>query len=776
MRKMRVGLVVAMVVLFGFGLQSAIADTEVSGDITSDSTWGLAGSPYIVVGDVTVDSGVTLTIEPGVSVKFNSHLSLNIHGELIAKGTATDSIMFTSNNPLPQPGDWGGIRFYNNSVDAVVDSLDNYVSGCILEYCRIEYGGWSSTSVGGIVYSYYASPFISHNTITENSVSNFGGGIHCSWESFSVIINNTIISNSATRGGGISCYGSSPSIVGNKILGNSASYGGGIYCYESSATIFNNTITGDSASSKGGGIYCENWSAPVIEGNIITGNNGGGIYCVDHSSPTIINNTITENASDDGSGIYCGEWCSPEINGNIIQQNSTATWGTGGGVLANGYYSYPVITDNTVTGNSATWGGGIACCASSATIRNNIITGNSASNYAGGVYCTGGAPTIAGNVIAGNSGGYGAGIYCKDSSNPNIIGNTITGNSGGDGAGIYCVNHSSPIVTGNSIIRNFAYRYGGGIYCSESSSPVITDNNIVENSASYRGSGIYCYDSSCPRINYNNLVNEGEYEIYLDNVSDSVNAINNWWGTINPDSIDAKIHDYYEVVTFIPFLTSPAVGEPDTVYSVALKSDETYTSDLTTDLWVGTRMYIQLEGQDSDSICVDQTTVTVASDSTDTLGIVVALTETDSISGIFRGTVLIDSVSVEGVSIGATVGETIIITSGVDSTKFTTVGVVEVRVKEGPNLRTPKTFSLSQNFPNPFNPTTEIRYALPRDARVRLEIYNLLGRKVATLVNEYQRAGYRSVRWNAKGLASGVYLYRLKAGNFRAVKKLVVIK
>ncbi len=102
------------------------------------------------------------------------------------------------------------------------------------------------------------------------------------------------------------------------------------------------------------------------------------------------------------------------------------------------------------------------------------------------------------------------------------------------------------------------------------------------------------------------------------------------------------------------------------------------------------------------------------------------------------------------------------------------VGKEGVREREGFGI--PQAFSLSQNFPNPFNPATEIRYALPRATQVRLEIYNLLGQKVATLVDEYQRAGYRSVRWDAGGLASGVYLYRLQVADFTAVKKLVVIK
>jgi hypothetical protein len=77
----------------------------------------------------------------------------------------------------------------------------------------------------------------------------------------------------------------------------------------------------------------------------------------------------------------------------------------------------------------------------------------------------------------------------------------------------------------------------------------------------------------------------------------------------------------------------------------------------------------------------------------------------------------------------------------------------------------PKVFVLHQNYPNPFNPTTMINYQLPMNSSVELSIYNLLGQKVATLVDEQKRAGYHRVEWDASGFASGVYLYRLQAGD-----------
>jgi hypothetical protein len=83
---------------------------------------------------------------------------------------------------------------------------------------------------------------------------------------------------------------------------------------------------------------------------------------------------------------------------------------------------------------------------------------------------------------------------------------------------------------------------------------------------------------------------------------------------------------------------------------------------------------------------------------------------------------------------------------------------------------------LLQNYPNPFNPTTVISYQLPVSSEVRLDVFDLLGRKVATLVNERQSTGTYEVTFDASHLASGVYLYRLQAGDFSVSKKLFLIK
>lgn len=81
-----------------------------------------------------------------------------------------------------------------------------------------------------------------------------------------------------------------------------------------------------------------------------------------------------------------------------------------------------------------------------------------------------------------------------------------------------------------------------------------------------------------------------------------------------------------------------------------------------------------------------------------------------------------------------------------------------------------------QNFPNPFNPSTKIRYSLPEASFATVKIYDMIGNEVATLINEEQPAGNYEVDFNAAGLSSGMYLYRLQAESFVETKKMILLK
>jgi hypothetical protein len=123
---------------------ASFAQTNVSGGIFANTTWTLANSPYIVVDNVVVFPGYTLTIEPGVVVKFDSTKYLEIRqGTLIANGTAVDSITFTSNSITPTPGIWGG-------SDGIF--LNGALGGSCFNFCNVEYSTKGLNGASNILY------------------------------------------------------------------------------------------------------------------------------------------------------------------------------------------------------------------------------------------------------------------------------------------------------------------------------------------------------------------------------------------------------------------------------------------------------------------------------------------------------------------------------------------------------------------------------------------------------------------------------------------------
>ena len=123
-----------------------------------------------------------------------------------------------------------------------------------------------------------------------------------------------------------------------------------------------------------------------------------------------------------------------------------------------------------------------------------------------------------------------------------------------------------------------------------------------------------------------------------------------------------------------------------------------------------------------------------------------------------------------------TMEEYLTLTMGLNNGKIASVNNPFGYNDESTNGIKPTAYSLVQNYPNPFNPVTLIQYELPNESHVSLIIYDILGREVRTLVNEVQEAGYRSVMFDASSIPSGVYFYRLQAGGFNDIKKMVLMK
>ncbi len=351
----------SVVGMFILGLTGSLlqAQTNVSGLVSTNTTWALAHSPYIVTGNVLVQSGVTLTLEPGVVVKFDSALSMQIDGTLLARGTSDNNITFTSHT-VDTAGAWGYIYFGDGSTDAVFenDMYGNYLSGSILQYCRIQYAGGANVTENGAVRLDNAHPFIDHCIIANNSAS----GIRGYNLSASLKITNCAISENTT-----------------------VDYGGGVHISGTGTTLVSgNTITGNSALSDGGGICNMYWTA-IIVNNIVTdnttGGNGGGIASGlgGVSSSPITNNIIMRNvAADDGGGLYVYNGTSA-VSGNVIANNTANRVG--------GFFAYggsdASISNNVISDNSALGIVGGVWSLSSQSILNNQIIRNSATDDAG---------------------------------------------------------------------------------------------------------------------------------------------------------------------------------------------------------------------------------------------------------------------------------------------------------------------------------------------------------------------------------------------------------
>ncbi len=112
---------------------------------------------------------------------------------------------------------------------------------------------------------------------------------------------------------------------------------------------------------------------------------------------------------------------------------------------------------------------------------------------------------------------------------------------------------------------------------------------------------------------------------------------------------------------------------------------------------------------------------------------------------------------------------------------YGSLGPTWIREVESEGAQLPQEFALGQNYPNPFNPTTVIRFALPEDGHVKIDVFNVLGQRVTTLVDQYLTAGYKETGWDGKDskgavVGSGIYFYRIWTERFTEVKKMILLK
>ncbi|HIB91077.1 TPA: right-handed parallel beta-helix repeat-containing protein, partial [Candidatus Poribacteria bacterium] len=457
--------------LFKIGVVESGQAVDVGGQITTDQTWP-TGFSFHAEDNIVIPSGITLTIEPDVTIKFSSGLSMQVDGTLVARGTESLPIIFSSVAPTPTAGDWGFIKFSDSSIDAVFDGDGNYLSGSVIQYCQVSYAGYGEQSYSAAIQVETSAPFIDHCQISHNK----GGGIYTQTPA-SIRISNSTINHSNRfgnsydqNGGGIIVYGGSATINNNILTNNQAYQRAGaitVFSNDAPTLIIGNTITDNEATGNGsgaGGIHISaNQATVTIKDNVIRDNNGsagygggaGGIKVTSNNAEVVIDdNTIKGNAGSSGidlGGHGFGPTGSATITNNQISENSphgivavgsstTATAIRGNQIYNNTVNGIrvesansdkpTVVENNTVYANA----GGIVFARQGYTQYDNATVYASVSgnvirdNTEFGLYVTSGGGSISGNSFSGNSGT--RTIFVKNDrwslNNNNISGNTST--------------------------------------------------------------------------------------------------------------------------------------------------------------------------------------------------------------------------------------------------------------------------------------------------------------------------------------------------------------
>ncbi|MBN1185515.1 MAG: hypothetical protein JXB49_24730, partial [Bacteroidales bacterium] len=447
---------------------------EVGGEITSDRTWTIANSPYLVTSDITVRNHATLTIEAGVVILFNPGTGLRIgstglgrEGSLSAVGTATNPVIFTSISG--NSSGWKGIIFDDGS------DLSGHSSA--MSYCVVENAG--QVNAYGITANIHCR-YTNTPAISNSTVQNSGGyEIYCDQSSPS--ITNSIINANSLIQAIYLVSGSSPSITVNSINGNNNSYW--LYCADNNCnpTLSGNTFSGNVNKSLRLGTHFQ------MSGNTFLGatNKGFEIFGGDLTS----DRNWSKQTGDSSYVIVHNDLVVREhavltIESGVMLKFMAGTGlrvgGTGlgreGSLSAVGSETNPIIFTSS-SGTSGGWKGIVFDDGSD-------LSGHSSSLS----YCT---IENAGQV---NSYGVGANIFCRYTNTPAISNCTIQNSNQYE----FYMDNSSPSLTGTIINANSTVQV---LYLVGGSSPSLTQNSINGNGNSY---WLYCADRNCNPIINNN--------------------------------------------------------------------------------------------------------------------------------------------------------------------------------------------------------------------------------------------------------------------------------
>jgi hypothetical protein len=621
----------------------------------------------------------------------------------------------------------------------------------------------------------------------------------------------TMINETQSKGGGIYCTGSSPTLIDLKITNNTATtWGGGIHCEFTSNPVITDVFimensTNDTASGQGGGLYCW-YSAPKLTNVLIANNSsikGGGVYLGQQGSwAKLTNVTITDNNSVYGGGIWLGylppgtqpadkptvlnsiiwnntpeqiyyssEFVSIEmdisyssieggLDSIVTNSNGTVNWGAGN-IDNYPFFCEPDIGDYTLAENSS-------CVGTGEGGANMGAFGIGCGVINQGLYVPENFATIQEGInaaFAGDTIFVAAGTYVEKI---NFNGKNIAMIGAGQDSTIIDGNQDSTVVVfsngedSSSVISGFTIkngqgRNGGGIHCGNNSSPRI-ENLVITNNVADFGGGIQCFNSS-PKIRNviitgNTAGNDGG-GIHCFNASPTLEnvEITDNLGTWKGGGLG--VFSSSDVIAEHVTMNNNSSNSGAGVYCSG--SNPTFTNSI---LWNSMTDEIHL----------------------------ISGSVTASYSDVLGGWTGQGNINTEPLFCDPSTGDYYLAQNspciGAGENGSSNIGAYGAGCSPILTIASevlPETYALHQNYPNPFNPITTLRYDLPEDSHVNITVYDMLGRVVKTMVNQTQNAGFRFIIWDAtndfgKPISAGIYLYKIQAGEYISTKKMVLLK